>query len=179
MRHIRTTLALFALALAAAPAARAQQAPAAGQQPLTVTATNRTAAAEAERGAPRRDDAARPGDVIRYRLTFRNPGSGRVRGVVLNNPVAAGMRFVGGSAQSSREDIAAEYSTDGGRTWSAQPMEEVTDENGRRVRRPAAPETYTHVRWTVQGWVNPGATVTAEFDARLEGGRSSAPAPGH
>lgn len=169
MRHFRLALPLLALTLAVAPAARAQQADA-----LVVTAVNRTAAAEAERGAPRNDAAARPGDVLRYRLTFRNPGGEPVRGVVLNNPVAAGLTFVAGSAKSSRDDVVTEYSTDGGRSWAAQPMEEVTDEAGRRVRRPAPPEKYTHVRWTVTGFVNPGTTVTAEFDARLSGGRPSA-----
>lgn len=177
MRHIRRTLAVLALALACAPAARAQQAdePA---PPLVVTALNRTAAAEAEAGAPRGDQAARPGDVLRYRLTFRNPGGEPVRGVTLANPVAAGMTFVGGSARSSRDDVVTEYSADGGATWSARPMEEVTDESGRRVRRPAAPETYTHVRWTVQGWISPGAAVTAEFDARLGTTRPAAGAAG-
>ena len=174
MRHIRYTLPLLALAmLAAAPAARAQQ-----TEALVVTATNRTAAAEAEAGAPRSDAAALPGDVLRYRLTFRNPGQQPVRGVVLNNPVAAGLIFVAGSARSSRDDVVTEFSTDGGRSWAAQPMEEVTDESGRRVRRPAPPEKYTHVRWTVTGAVTPGTTVTAEFDARLAGGRPTAAADG-
>lgn len=173
MRHFRLALTLLALTLAVAPAARAQQA-APAQEALVVTATNRTAAAEAERGAPRNDAAARPGDVLRYRLTFRNPGGQPVRGVVLNNPVAAGLTFVAGSARSSRDDVVTEFSTDGGRSWAAQPMEEVTDESGRRVRRPAPPEKYTHVRWTVTGFVNPGTTVTAEFDARLAGGPPAA-----
>ena len=168
MRHIRRTLALLGLALAAAPLG-AQEAPA----PLTVVAANRTAQAEAARGTPRADAAARPGDVVRYTLTLRNPGGERIRGVTLANPVAAGMRFVGGSARSSRDDVRTEYSADGGRSWSAQPTEEVVVE-GRRVRRPVPAERYTHVRWTIDGWVAPGATVTAEFDARL----GAAPAPG-
>ena len=85
-----------------------------------------------------------------------------------------GFRFVGGSTRASRDDARAEYSADGGRTFSAQPMEEVVVE-GRRVRRPVAPERYTHVRWTVDGWVAPGATVTAEFDARLAGPAGTSP----
>ena len=177
MRHIRYTLLLALAMFAAAPAAGAQQA-APAREPLVVTATNRTATAEAERGAPRSDAAARPGDVLRFRLTFRNPGQQPVRGVVLNNPVAAGLTFVAGSARSSRDDVVTEFSIDGGRSWAAQPMEEVTDESGRRVRRPAPPEKYTHVRWTVAGAVTPGTTVTAEFDARLNGGRPAAGADG-
>lgn len=175
MRHFRT-LALAALMLAAALPAEAQQA--AAQEALVVTAENRTAAAEAARGAPRQNEAARPGDVVRYRLTFRNPGQDRVRGVKLDNPVSAGMQFVAGSARSSRDDVRAEFSADGGRSWSARPMEEVVVE-GRRVQRPVAAEQYTHVRWTIDGWVAPGAVVTAEFDARIGAGRSTAaPASG-
>ncbi|HEX2189402.1 MAG TPA: hypothetical protein VHG51_10915, partial [Longimicrobiaceae bacterium] len=80
------------------------------------------------------------------------------------------------SARSSRADARAEYSADGGATFSAQPTEEVVVE-GRRVRRPVSPERYTHVRWTVDGWVAPGATVAAELDARFAGGAGTA-APG-
>jgi len=79
------------------------------------------------------------------------------------------MAFVAGSARSARDDARAEYSIDGGRTYSARPMETVVVD-GRRVQRAAAPEKYTHVRWTLAGMVAPGATVTAEFDARVGAG---------
>jgi hypothetical protein len=39
--------------------------------------------------------------------------------------------------------------------------------HGKRVPRPAPPETYTHIRWTVRGSVLPDATVRAEFRAHL------------
>lgn len=167
-------LLLLPLALCAAPA-RAQQAP--EPPPLVVTAANRTQAAEAERGAPRADDHVRTGDVLRYRLVFTNTAGRPVRGVALANPLPESFRFVAGSARSARADARAEYSADGGATFSAQPMEEVVVE-GRRVRRPVSPERYTHVRWTVDGWVAPGATVTAEFDARFAGTAGTTAAPG-
>jgi hypothetical protein len=47
-------------------------------------------------------------------------------------------------------------------------MEQVIVE-GRRVQRPAPPERYTNVRWIVDGFVAPGATVVAEFDAQIGG----------
>lgn len=164
MKQMIRLAVFFALVFAALPAA-AQQAT---QQALTVTATNRTAAQ-----AERNDDRARPGDVVRYRLTFTNVTRNPVRGVTLANPLAAGMRFVGGSARADRGDARAEYSADGGRTFSAQPMEEVVVD-GQRVRRAVPAERYTHVRWTVDGNVAPGATVVAEFDARVGAGT---PAP--
>ncbi|HEV2147979.1 MAG TPA: hypothetical protein VGR37_11305 [Longimicrobiaceae bacterium] len=164
----------LALALCAVPA-HAQQAP--EPSPLVATATNRTLAAEAARGAPRKDERVLPGDVLRFRLAFTNTAGKPVRGVNLANPLPEGFRFVAGSVRSSRDDARAEYSADGGETFSAQPMEEVVVE-GRRVRRPIAPERYTHVRWTVDGWVAPGATVTAELDARLAAPAGAGTTPG-
>jgi hypothetical protein len=76
------------------------------------------------------------------------------------------LRYVDGSAGADREDVLVEYSTDGGKTFSARPMvSEVV--GGKRVQKPAPPEQYTHVRWTVRGSISPGAMVTAEFRASL------------
>ena len=59
-------------------------------------------------------------------------------------------------------------------------MEKVL-EDGQRVKRDAPAEKYTHVSWTVGGFVAPGATVVAEFEARFgatprEQGNTAAPA---
>lgn len=107
-----------------------------------------------------------PGDVIRYRLRFTNLTEAPVRNVVFQNPVAGGLRYVTGTAGADREDVIVEYSIDGGRSYLAEPMIEELIE-GRPVLRPAPAERYTHVRWTVRGWVDPGAQVTAEFQARF------------
>jgi len=133
----------------------------AAQRPLVVTALNLNA-----RSRGSQSQAVLPGDVLQYQLRFTNQGQGDVRGVVFTNPVPAGLRYVDRSAGADRQDVAVEYSTDGGKTFAATPMvTEVVD--GKRVQRPASPEQYTHVRWTVQGSIAPGATVTAEFRAEL------------
>ena len=163
MNRTLSMLAALALTLGAA-SAQAQRA--AAPQALVVTAENRTATAEAARGATRRGDAARPGDVMRYRLTFTNVAGRPVRGVQLANPLPAGIRLVEGTPRASREDARAEYSADGGKSFSARPMEDVIVD-GRTVRRPVPAERYTHVRWTVDGTVAAGATVVAEYDARI------------
>ena len=31
----------------------------------------------------------------------------------------------------------------------------------------APPDRYTHIRWRIEGWVQPGAQATAEFRAQL------------
>ena len=153
------------LALTFAVPVRAQ-APAKPVPALAVTAETRTAMAAAARGAKRSDASVHAGDVLRYKLTFTNTAGRPVRQVALQNPVAAGLQFVAGSATASRQDARAEYSADNGATWSVRPMETVTID-GKRVERAIAPERYTGVRWIVDGWVSAGATVTAQFEARL------------
>jgi len=151
---MRRTMMTAALLLAGASALAAQR-------PLVVTALNLNAKS---RGS--QSQAVLPGDVVQYQLRFTNQGQGDVRGVVFTNPVPAGLRYVDRSAGADRQDVAVEYSTDGGKTFAATPLvTEVVD--GKRVQRPATPEQYTHVRWTVQGSIAPGATVTAEFRAEL------------
>ncbi|NUO40287.1 MAG: DUF11 domain-containing protein [Gemmatimonadaceae bacterium] len=163
MKSSVLTKLLVVLTLAAPVRA---QAPAKPASALAVTAENRTAMAAAAQGAKRTDAAVHAGDVLRYKLTFTNIAGRPVRQVALQNPVASGLQFVAGSASSSRQDARAEYSADHGATWSAKPMETVTID-GKRVERAVAPERYTGVRWIVDGWVSPGATVTAQFEARL------------
>lgn len=131
------------------------------QRPLVVTAVNLNA-----RSRGSQSQAVLPGDVVQYQLRFTNQGQGDVRGVVFTNPVPEGLRYVDGSAGADRQDVAVEYSTDGGQTYAATPL--VTEVvAGRRVQKPATPEQYTHVRWTVRGSIAPGASVTAEFRATL------------
>lgn len=161
-RPVRT-LAAALLTLVAAATAGAQSA---GQPTLEVKAENRTAQAAAARGARRADTTVHAGDVLRYRLTFTNAAPRPIRNVALANPVPAGLQFVAGSAKASRADARAEYSLDGGKTWSAHPTEPVVVD-GRQVERPVAPERFTAVRWVVDGAVAPAAVVTAEFEARL------------
>jgi uncharacterized repeat protein (TIGR01451 family) len=151
MRSTMVTAALLAMCAGALSA----------QRPLEVTAVNLNAR---NRGSP--TDVVQPGDVLQYPLRFTNQTQGDVRGVVFTNPVPAGLRYVEGSAGADRQDVAVEYSTDGGQTYAATPL--VTEVvGGRRVQRPASPEQYTHVRWTVRGAIAPGASVTAEFRATL------------
>jgi len=131
------------------------------QKPLVVTAVNLNA-----RSRGSQSQAVMPGDVVQYQLRFTNQGQGDARGVVFTNPVPEGLRYVDGSAGADRQDVAVEYSTDSGKTYAATPLVTVV-EKGRRVQKPASPEQYTHVRWTVRGSIAPGASVTAEFRAAM------------
>jgi uncharacterized repeat protein (TIGR01451 family) len=169
--HMKTTLRTLALGLTLATAAalplQAQSSTAASRpSPLTLTAKNQTAAAEAARGTPRADSLTRAGDILVYRLAFTNNVGQPVRGITFISPLASGLQFQGGSVRTSREDARVTYSADNGQTFSAQPMEEVLVD-GKRVKRAVEPSRYTHVKWTVDGWLATEAAVSAEYNARL------------
>jgi len=162
-----TAAKLFGLLLLLTIAAPLRaQAPARPASALAVSAENRTAMDAAAHGVKRADATVHAGDVLRYTLTFTNTAGRPVRQVALQNPIAGGLQFVNGSAKASRQDARTEYSANHGASWSARPMETVTID-GKSVERAVAPERYTGVRWIVEGWVSPGTTVTAEFEARL------------
>jgi uncharacterized repeat protein (TIGR01451 family) len=119
--------------------------------------------------AAKSGDSARvlPGDTLRYRLLFTNVSTGPVHGIVLDNPIPAGLRYQPGSAKVDRPDVAILFSIDGGATYSASPMVDV-DVDGKREQRPAPAERYTHVRWTVRGDVPKGAQIHAEYDVQAK-----------
>jgi len=165
MRRLLTP-ALLALLATSAGLAAAQNPP---PDALVVTAQNLMAGNERHQAWVAKGGAASdvlPGDVIRYSLRFTNTQEQAVRNVVFSNPVPQGLRYVLESATADAPNVAITLSIDGGTTYSAQPMIEVV-ENGERRNVPAPARMYTHVRWTVEGWVQPGGQVTAEFRAEL------------
>ena len=165
MRYPKT-LATLALLLAVAGRVEAKNPP---PDALVVTAQNMMAGDERHQAWVAKGGAASdvlPGDVIRYALRFTNTQEQAVQNVVFSNPVPQGLRYVLESATANVPNVAITFSIDGGKTYSAQPMIEVV-ENGERRNVPAPARMYTHVRWTVEGWVQPGGQVTAEFRAEL------------
>ena len=162
MKILTHALLLVALAFGGAGA----QAPTDAAPTLKVAVLNETAAAEKEKGVERRSDTVRPGDVLRYTLTFTNQSSRALSNVNVSNPLPTGLVFVGESTRINRSDAEAEFSADGGRTFSAKPME-TEMVNGQRVSRAVPAARYTHVRWIVRGNVAPRGVVTAQYNARV------------
>jgi uncharacterized repeat protein (TIGR01451 family) len=157
-RTVERLLITGFLLLSAAFAASAQKA-APRPQALRISAENLSA------HTPRSDSThVLPGDTVRYHLLFTNVSSGAVHGIVLDNPIPAGLRYEVGSARADRGDVAVLFSIDGGKTYSAEPTVEVTVD-GRQEQHAASPEMYTHVRWLVRGDVPKGAQLRAEYDA--------------
>jgi uncharacterized repeat protein (TIGR01451 family) len=117
-------------------------------------------------GAPERDpNTVAPGDVVEYRLVFTNITGQPVRNIQFTDPLPEGMHYLQGTAGADREDVHVEFSIDNGASYSEQPMVEVVVD-GRTEERPASPEVYTDIRWTVQGDLQPDARVSAAFQVR-------------
>jgi uncharacterized repeat protein (TIGR01451 family) len=163
-RLIRSTLLLALVAGFGSRTAAAQQATNAAPS-LVVSALNTTAAGESDR--PMRA-TVQPHDVLRYTLTFTNPTGRSLGNVELKNPIPAGVHLVAGSTHASRTDARAEFSADGGKSWSTAPAENVMVD-GQAISRPIPADRFTHVRWVLRGAVGPQATVTADFEARVGG----------
>lgn len=164
MKRRWAVLFVAALLLVNAGGSSAQR-PGASANPVTMSFKNLTLVHDSARAKTRKNGDALNNDTLRYELVFKNPTAIVLKNVVFENPLPSNLMLVGGSVTTSAP-AKIEYSIDGGKTFSAQPMVRA-NVNGQDVQRPAAPEQYTHIRWTVTGNVAPAATVTARYDARV------------
>lgn len=107
-------------------------------------------------------DTVVPGDDVVYTITFTNISSEAADNVVITNPISENLTYVDGSAFGPGTVI--EFSVDNGQSFAAPEalMVAVDDEV-----RPAEPEDFTHVRWTMQSELQSGAQGMARFKARL------------
>ena len=87
------------------------------------------------------------GDEVHYTIRVRNPGKQPVTDAQVTKRLPVGLYYLAGSA--SGPSCTIEFSTDGGSTFTAQ-------------RKDA---DYTHVRWTLQRPLAPGATALLRFRA--------------
>ena len=88
--------------------------------------------------------AARPGDLLEYRLTYSNTESAPVSGLLVSGPVPTGTHYLAGSARSLKR-ATVRFSSDGGASWQRAPLKRK-GADGKDVIVP--PEQYTHVQWT-------------------------------
>ena len=113
-------------------------------------------------------DRVELGDMVEYRLVFTNITGRPVDHIQFTDALPEGMHYLQGTAGADRKNVDVGFSLDGGTSYSEQPMVEVVVD-GRTELRPASPEVYTTIRWTVHGEVQPDASVTAAFQVRFGG----------
>lgn len=108
-----------------------------------------------------------PGQVIIYTLRYRNDGDEKATSVVINNPVPPDTVYLVGSASGAGSEIS--FSIDGGKSFKQPTLltYEMTDPEGKVVRKVAAPEEYTNVQWLIRE-ILPGQQGEVAFQVRIK-----------
>ncbi len=115
----------------------------------------------------KREDAAKakvvPGDAVIFTTAYRHVGKEPAEKAVIVNPVPEHTLYVDRSAEGKGTRI--EFSADGGKTYG--PVKTLKTVKGGKTR-PAVAADYTHVRWTFDKPLKPGAKGSVSFRAKVK-----------
>ncbi len=106
------------------------------------------------------------GDAIRYEIVASNAGDSPALRLLPVGKIPAGTAYVDGSAKAPRAH--AEFSLDGGKTWSATPMVKVRQPDGTTLLKKADPSLYTAVRFVTDGAIAPHQTAAYRYEVRVK-----------
>ena len=113
-------------------------------------------------------EQASPGDVVEYRLTYRNTGEQPLSGLVITGPVPANTAYVGGSA-NTKVDASFTVSIDNGTSFLAEPVtREVKDADGQSKDVTVPPSDYTQVRWQPNGSLKPDQEQQYRYRVKVQ-----------
>lgn len=115
-------------------------------------------------------DAARPGQMVEYRVLVHNTSQETMpaEAVVITGPVPAQTFYLEASATPSSEVVRTEFSADGGASYSQPPlMAIVTDADGGEREVLVDPADYTSVRWTLLEPLGPQESRTFVYRAEV------------
>ena len=106
------------------------------------------------------------GDTIVYTLRAKNAGTGTAVDPRIEDPIPAGTVLVVDSVRHDGYRI--EASLDGGSTWQAFPAQVTRKNAAGAVEMVAAPaESYTTLRWVLNGPLQPGDGKDGSFKVRI------------
>jgi uncharacterized repeat protein (TIGR01451 family) len=100
---------------------------------------------------------AQPGDAIVYTIAANNISTKPVNKLVLNQKIRPGTTYVLNSATAIK-DATLTFSTDGGKSFSAQPM---------LGKKPAPASSYTNVRWAFTNGIAPKSGSNLSYEVRV------------
>jgi len=108
-----------------------------------------------------------PGDVIRYTVESSNEGEMAAKNLVITQPIPEALEFTIGSDKGNGS-AATTYSIDGGESFVAEPMVEVTLPDGTVEMKPAPAEAYTHVKWAFNEDLESSVVVDVSLEATVK-----------
>ncbi|MDB5069486.1 MAG: hypothetical protein JWM87_597 [Candidatus Eremiobacteraeota bacterium] len=127
---------------------------------VTKAADGKTTLTPVEKAQPK------SGDEIEYDIVASNAGDSPALRLVPVGKIPAGTSYVGGSAKAPR--ARAEFSLDGGKTWSAAPTVTVKQPDGTTVVKKADPSLYTTVRFVTDGAIAPHQAAAYTYEVRVK-----------
>ncbi|MEP0917427.1 hypothetical protein NC981_11385 [Leptolyngbya sp. DQ-M1] len=112
-----------------------------------------------------KDTIVQKGTILRFQVVAKNTGDRAAEKLVITQPVPKGTIYAIGTAIPSGAELS--YSIDGGKTFSANPLVQMTLPDGRTEMQPAPPEAYSHVRWTYAKSIAPKKGLEMTYDVSV------------
>ena len=106
------------------------------------------------------------GQVLIFSLKYSNKGDEKAKNVVFDNPIPKETVYEIGSATGAGSNIT--FSINNGKDYKKPSLltYEVMGPDGKRIRKKASPEQYTHVRWKIPS-IPPGSGGELSYRARV------------
>lgn len=107
-----------------------------------------------------------PGEVITYKITYKNEGDELAKDAVINDPIPEGCFYLAETAEGKGADIT--YSIDKGKTYNKPTIltYEATGPGGKKELKVASPEEYTHIRWVIKS-IPAGEAGSVSFKVKV------------
>jgi uncharacterized repeat protein (TIGR01451 family) len=105
-----------------------------------------------------------PGDEVIFTISYENIGKESAENAQITDPIPEHMVYTQDSVEGA--DARITFSADGGKTYHIPGKLFVFDAAGRQF--PARPQDYTHIRWTFEKPLPPGAKGEVSFRAILK-----------
>lgn len=111
--------------------------------------------------------SADPGEKLIFTLQYKNQGDEKATNVKVDNPIPKDTVYVVGSGIGKNSKML--FSIDGGKTYKLPSLltYEETLPDGRKVKKQASPEQYTHVRWIIDE-ILPGREGKVRYQVRVK-----------
>ena len=111
--------------------------------------------------------SADPGEKLIFTLQYKNQGNEKATNVKVDNPIPKDTVFIVGSGIGKNSKML--FSIDGGKTYKKPSLltYEETLPGGKKIKKQASPEQYTHVRWIIDE-ILPGSEGKVGFQVRVK-----------
>ncbi len=112
------------------------------------------------------EQRVQPGDRILYTVSLHNVGDAEARRPLALGPVPAGTVYLEDAATTG-PGLQVEFSIDGGKTFSPQPLVVVTAADGSQRTVPAPVDRYTTIRWTWDASLAAGEQQVVSYQVQV------------